>query len=433
MANPLADLSQLVKNGEKQVSKARALLLENCVKINQELENFADTVDGEHFASAQWKEFLGQSAGEIIEQFTGGKEWGGAVELALVMWAFELEIIIIQGDAIYKGATELEIKGAVNQAAVKELLQGPNKKKKRAFAILKQGHFHLATIRKYNHTQVFFDNDDEYGKALDLIVEKLKATQEVPPSKLKGQELTSWAQKAAAARPSKAQPAAAVQPNPKKTTVVINAPKSNSVKSSKSDTLCRNFEKSGSCSYGQNCNFKHDDSGEGKQRRKSSQGNQEIKKLHAEVKKMKKKLEAQDSGRSRSQNRGRSRSRRGENSQNTRSKSQSRSRASSKSRSRASSRSRSRENDNPWFEVPSRERQLRVNLGQSTRPATWRRSLPDEANDLVTWVEEKSKEGWAVIKCDPGSENKLFKLLSEDPKYEIQRRRWSRRSGGSRK
>jgi hypothetical protein len=74
-----------------------------------------------------------------------------------------------------------------------------------------------------------------------------------------------------------------------------------------------------------------------------------------------------------------------------------------------------------------------MNLGQSTRPATWRRSLPDEANDLVTWVEEKSKEGWAVIKCDPGSENKLFKLLSEDPKYEIQRRRWSRRSGGSRK
>jgi len=54
------DPSQLAKNkGETQVLQARALLLENCVKITQKLEDFAYVVDDEHFASAQWKEMLG--------------------------------------------------------------------------------------------------------------------------------------------------------------------------------------------------------------------------------------------------------------------------------------------------------------------------------------------------------------------------------------
>ena len=143
---------------------------------------------------------------------------------------------------------------------------------------------------------------------------------------------------------------------------------------------------------------------------------------------MKKKLEDQNSSRSSAQSRGRNHSR---TNKTTRSRSNSRSRDNSRPRSRASSRSRTGEG--AWFEVSSSERELRVKLGK-TRPAAWRKSLPEETSKLVTWVEEKSKDGWAVVKCDLGSEAKLFKLLNEDPDYEIQRRRRrSRRSGEGRK
>ena len=342
------------------------------------------------------------------------------------MWASELDITIIQGDLIYKGVTENEVQGVIHQAALKEFVEGEKKKTKRAIAILKQGHYHLAIINNDDQKQVFFETDSEYNKALELTIEKLKTSQEAPPTKLRGPQLTSWAQ-AAAGRTVGAQPTAGVQAIPKKPIVVINSPKSSSAKPLNPVILCRKYERSGKCDYGEECKFKHDDSDEGKLRRKTSQSNQEIKKLQGDVERLKKKLEDQKSSSS-AQSRGRNRSR---TNNTTRSRSNSRSRDNSRPRSRASSSSRAGEG--AWFEVPASERELRVKLGKS-RPATWRKYLPEEAYKLVTWVEEKSKDGWAVVKCNLGSEAKLFKLLNEDPDYEIQRRRRrSRRSGEGRK
>jgi hypothetical protein len=419
---PLGDPSQLAeKEGEKQVEQAKALVLENCIKINQELEKVAREVDGEHFASAQWKEILGQSAQEIVARFVEDKDWGGAVELALAMWATELDITIIHGDLIYKGVTDTEILGAVHQASLKEFVEGEKKKTKWAIAILNKGHYHLAAVNHDNKKQVIFEQGDEFDKALKLTIEELKANQEVPPAKLRGPDLTSWAQKAAAG----AHKPAGGQITPKKPIVQI---KPSLTKPPSPETLCWHYEKFGKCNHGEKCKFKHDDSDEGKERRKISQSNQEIKKLQADVERMKKKLEDQNSSRSSAQSRGRKRSR---TNKTTRSRSNSRSRDNSRPRSRASSRSRTGEG--AWFEVSSSERELRVKLGK-TRPAAWRKSLPEETSKLVTWVEEKSKDGWAVVKCDLGSEAKLFKLLNEDPDYEIQRRRRrSRRSGEGRK
>ena len=118
-------------------------------------------MDGEHFASAQWKEMLGQPAQEIIDQFTGGKYWGGAV------------------------VTENEVQGVIHQAALKEFVEGEKKKTKRAIAILKQCHYHLAIINNDDQKQVFFETDSEYNKALELTIEKLKTSKEAPPTKLR--------------------------------------------------------------------------------------------------------------------------------------------------------------------------------------------------------------------------------------------------------
>ena len=374
-SNAGTDLSKIAEKGAKQVANAKECLTNNHCEMLEKLKEFGKEIgefDPEHFANAQWKEIMGKSSDIVLEQVLTTGKWGGIVELALALWHTFLEIVVVHADSINAKASDEEVKVAVHPAMLKGLPEGPMKKKMRVFAVLKQGHYYLATIKKGG---AMFNIGKDADEAQALIVAFLKSTQQGPLGRLTAAERRelikasirdggSWA--AAAARtPAAGQTNAAPVADAAK-------PVEAAAKLTKSNTPCRHYEKDGNCSYGEKCMFVHDDSRISRNKRQKSQ------------KRAKSVITVVKAGVQQS-------------------------------------------NQSAWQQAPSRERQLKVWCRTSVHPGSWRSSLQSinpAAHELVTWAERTgANEEWLTVKCKAGEEDKLAKLLAQDFKTKQQSRR----------
>jgi hypothetical protein len=367
--NAGTDLSKIAEEGANQVANAKECLTNNHCDMLNLLKDFGKEIgeiDPEHFANAQWKEIMGKSSDIVLEQTLSTGKWGGIVELALALWHTFVEIVVVHADSINAKASDKEVQVAVHPAMLKGLPEGPTKKKMRVFAILKRGHYYLATIKTGGSERAMFNIGKDADEAQALIVAFLKSKQLGPLGQLAEAERrklikatikdgASWAARVAGTP-------AAGQKN-----VALAA----AAKPAKSNTPCRNFEKDGNCSYGEKCNFVHD--GSRKTRNKRQKNQQQAKSAITVVK------------------------------------------------------ANQQPKQSAWQQVPSRERQLKVWCRTSVHPGSWRSSLQSinpAAHELVTWAKRSvAAEEWLTVQCKAGEEEKLAKLLSENFKIKQQSRR----------
>jgi hypothetical protein len=376
--NAGTDLSKISEEGAKQVANAKECLTNNHCDMLEKLKEFGKEIgeiDPEHFANAQWKEIMGKSSDIVLERTLTTGKWGGIVELALALWHTFLEIVVVHADSINAKASDEEVQVAVHPAMLEGLPDGPTKKKMRMFAVLKRGHYYLATIKKGGKEQAMFDIGKDADEAQALIVAFLKSKQQGPLGQLDAAERRklikatikdggSWAT-AASRTPAAGQTNAAPVADAAR-------PAADAAKLAKSNTPCRHYEKDGNCSYGEKCMFVHDDSRKTRNKRQKSQ------------KRAKSAITVVKAGAQQS-------------------------------------------NQSAWQQVPSRERQLKVWCRTSVHPGSWRSSLQSinpAAHELVTWAERTgADEEWLTVKCKAGEEDKLAKLLAQDFKTKQQSRR----------
>lgn len=420
-----AVLSKLAKEAPKLVSSAKQTLIKNLTKMHEKMERIADFIDGEHFASSQWKNILGETVDAIMTNVLDGKRYGGIVELALMMWHTNIEVVVLQAKGIHAMSTDLELKGAIHPAMLGSLPTGPVEKTKRLFVVLEPTpHFFLGFTKQGNIQTPIFNIGKEADEAQNLIVALLKSQNRGPLKDLSEAERdaeiarvfdqprkgVSWARVTApqetgpAAGQKKATPAAAPAPAAGQN----NAAPALDAANSPTTELCRNYEKDQRCRFGERCRFEHDDSRKGRNRRNRKQKRAEV----AAIVKA---------------SRGRSRSPRTSDKHKGRSRSRSRSDSRGHSRGRSSSGSRSPPRKPQWTKVASQKTQLRVRCRKSVHPVAWRGSLSSinkAAHSLITWVErDKSDEDWLLVQCKGDDAGKLAKLLEQNFTVERQRRR----------
>jgi hypothetical protein len=374
------DLSKIVENVEKQVDDAKQYVIANFATILTWWKDYGlekGVEDADHFAEEQWKKLMGKDLASIIDRVVGdpaptdggeAKEpkVGGINELALCVWDTIAEIMVVDQSGVHAKATDEQVKVACHPAMLEGLPKGPADKTARVFAMRKKGHYYLATI----NGQAIFNIGKDADEAQDRIIALLKSQQKGPLDEAARLEVikqaiarsktgntgSTWAGVAAGTP-------AAGQKNA--------TPVADTSKLSKSNTLCRNYEKNGTCSYGENCGFKHDDSRKGRQRQKK----QQQAKSALTVVKAKNQQPQQTA----------------------------------------------------LQQVPSRERQLKVWCRKAVHPASWRSSLQSidkAAHKLVTWAErDVADKEWLFVQCKAGDEDKLAKLLRDNFEVEQQSRR----------
>jgi hypothetical protein len=368
--NAGTDLSKISEEGAKQVANAKECLTNNHCDMLELLKDYGKeigSIDPEHFANAQWKEIMGKSSEIVLEQVLTTGKWGGIVELALALWHTFIEIVVVHADSINAKASDEDVQVAVHPAMLEGLPDGLVKKTMRVFAILKRGHYYLATTKKGGIERAMFNIGKDADEAQALIVAYLKSKQKGPLGQLAEAERrelikttikdgATWAT-LAAGTPATGQKNAAPDP-----AAVAAKPAAATAKRAKSKTPCRNFEKDGACSYGDTCIFVHGDS---RQARNAQKQKQKEKAAIVVIKA-----------------------------------------------------SKQQPGQPAWQQVPSRKRQLKVWCRQSVHPGKWRNSLQsinEAAHELVSWVERDSAdEDWLLIQCQAGEEDKLANLLAQD-------------------
>jgi hypothetical protein len=376
--NAETDLSKIAELGAKQVDQAREYLIRNFISMLKLVKDFGKEIgafDSGHFANAQWQAIMGESTETILNEVLDGKEWGGIIEQALALWHSHVEIVVMLADSINAKSTDKQVRGAIHPAMLGGLPLGPVTKTMRVFAILKQKHYYLAATKQGGSMRAMFKIGSEADEAQDLIVAHLKSKSKAPLGELdeaERSEAIKEAFKSKADGASYAGKTATAEAAAKKAAAAAGAakPAADAAKPAKSNTPCRNFEKHGNCSYGEKCNFKHDDSRKARNKRANNQkqANRPIAVVKAK--------DQQQSG---------------------------------------------------WQQVPSRERLLKVRCRASVRPANWRsslRSINPAAHELVTWVGRNvADEEWLTVQCKVGEEDKLSKLLAQHFEIKQQSRR----------
>ena len=363
-----SDLSKIAEEGAKQVAKAKECMINNHCEVLNLMEGFGKEIgqiDPEHFANDQWKEIMGKSSDDLLYHCLSTGKWGGIVDLALAVWHTSVEIVVVHADSINAKASDEEVKVAVHPAMLEGLPDGPVEKTVRVFAVLKLGHYHLATIKKGGSEFAVFKIGNDADEAQSLIVEFLKTKQKGPLGQLTKAERrklikdtikdgASWAEVVGRAPAVEQRKAAS-------TADVVDLTKSN--------TPCRNIEENGFCRFGERCKFNHDDKHDDSRRVR----NKRQKKARTSITVVKAK------------------------------------------------------DQQPWQQVPSRERKLEVWCRASVHPASWRTSLQSinaEAYELVTWAERSVAGGeWLTVQCKVGEEDKVAKLLDQTFKIKQQTHR----------
>jgi hypothetical protein len=398
------------------VKEAKQRLMENFTTIHNKLEGIADYIDGEHFASAQWKETLGMTPDELLLECLEGKVQGGIVTQGLITYHTDVEITAVHEESINAKASDEQVKVGIHPAMLATLPPGPVKKTRRVFVILKRNHFHFAFTKQGDKKKAIFDIGAEADEAQALIVAFLKSQNKGPLGKLseseRKEEIAKALDKAKAvswsdvASQNTGPVAGQNKPTPTNTPAGAHV-----VDPAEPKELCRNYERDQQCRYGSYCKFFHDDSRKARSRRKRQWKRAEVASILSESR-----------SRTRTRNRDKSRS-----------PSRSRSRSRGRSRSRSSSGSRSPQPREPqWKTVARRTVQLRLRCRKSVHPAAWRtslRSINKPAYQLVTWVDRDSAdEDWLQVQCGAEDVGKLEKLLQQDFTVERQRRRPNKES-----
>lgn len=188
------------------------------------------------------------------------------MELALALWHSCVEIVVVHADSINAKAASEEVQVAVHPAMLDGLPDGPVPKTMRVFAILKRGHYYLASTKIGDRERAMFNVGKDADEAQASIVAfltnqrgtlgQLAVTERRKQIKAIIRAGTSWAAVAGAT------PAAG-----QKNAALVTA----TVKPAKSNTLCKNFEKDGNCKYGEGCSFVHDDSRMARNKRQRNQ------------------------------------------------------------------------------------------------------------------------------------------------------------------
>jgi hypothetical protein len=431
-SNAGTDLAKISEKGAKHVADAKGHLTNNFINLFKKMEDFASEVDGQHFASTQWKEMIGENPDTILNRVKEGKTWGGIVELALALWHTHIEIVVVHAEAIHAKATDDQVQVAVHPAMLKGLPEGPLEKTSRVYVVLENEHYHLAITEQGSSKRAMFAIGKDSDDARDLIVTLLKSKKKGPLGELDEADrreviAAAFSQpKAGAVRPGVS---FAVVTGQHKSSPVADAPKQPGT-----DVLCRNYENSSICSYGDKCRFLHDDSRKGRNRQNK---NRKRTKLADEQKRA-------EAGKKASRGRSRSPARKGRGNGHDQTGSISDSRSRSASRSRSGSRNHSdrgrddRSNQQPnqgeWQQAPSRKRQIRVRCRKTVHPAGWRDSLQSinkAAHALVTWViRDIADEDWLLVQCESSEEEQLAKLLGQS--FTIERRRGLNKSSNRR-
>ena len=422
-------LTKIDEKGAKHVADAKGHLTNNFISLFKKMEEFAPEVDGQHFASTQWKEMIGENPDTILNRVKEGKKWGGIVELALALWHTHIEIVVVHADSIHAKVTDDQVQVAVHPAMLNGLPEGPVEKTTRVYVILETDHYHLAITEQGSSKRAIFNIGKDSDEARDLIVTLLKSKKKGPLGEL------DEADRREVIAAAFSQPKAGIVRAGVSFAAVAGqnkaAPVADASKQPETDVLCRNYEKNSSCSYGDKCRYVHDDSRKGRNRRKR---NRKRTKLVDEQRRV-------EVGEKASRGRSRSPANNGRGNVQNKTGSSSDSRSSSASRSRSGSRnhsdSRGREDSNSqqpsqgeWQQAPSRKRQIRVRCRKTVHPAGWRDSLQSinkAAHALVTWaVRDTTDEDWLLVQCEANEEEHLAKLLGQN--FTIERRRGSNKS-----
>ena len=257
--NPRLALSSLTSIHKECATLAKEHLLNNLVAVSDALENITITLDGEHFASAQWRRVIGLTSEEICRSVLDGVMWGGAVELALSLWHTNIEVVVILVDEL-RGVTDVDsIRGVIQPAALGDLPSGPSPKTLRVFALLRGGHYSLGTItQEGSRTALFPIADGVADLACSTLVGMLittgkgnphhtgpsvrNRTPAVPPGPNPLQQR----------RAPPLGPSSGSQRKPGPTVVLAR-------KAIADTAPCRSFVKHGVCHYGTRCKFIHFD------------------------------------------------------------------------------------------------------------------------------------------------------------------------------
>ncbi len=434
-------LDTILKMPSVRLAKeARQHLVRNFTTIHNTLEDIAEHVDGEHFASAQWKETLGKSPDTLLNDVLQGEARAGIVTLGLITYHTDVEITAVHSESINAKASDERVQVGVYPAMLESLPAGPVKKTKRVFVILKGKHFYFAFIKQGDNRKAIFDIGEEADEAQALIVALVKSERMVPLGDLSEVDrikaidkaletkAVSWAN---LADPKKTRPAADQDKTPPAAAPAGQKNSAPVADAAEQQELCRNYENSQKCRFGDSCKFKHDDSRTAKNRRKRTRKRAE---LATVVEESRSRNRQPANGGGHKQSRHESPPRR---SRDSRGRSRSRSRSSSRDRprSRSSSGSRSPEPRKPeWTTVATRKLRLRVRCPKSVHPGAWRnalKSISNPAHALVTWVErDLADEEWLQVQCEADDVSKLEKLLQQESTVERQRRRPNKNSTG---
>jgi hypothetical protein len=447
--DPSASLDTIFKMASAPlVKEAKQHLMKNFISIHSELEKIAFEIDGEHFASAKWKQTLGMTPDAMLNEVVEGNTQGGIVSLGLIAHHTDAEVTVVHEESINAQASDEQVQVGIHPAMLGSLPPGPVKKTRRVFVVLRRKHYYVAYIKQGDKKKATFDIGEEADEAQALLVAFLKSQKKGPLGQLgeadrrqaiakalEQPKAVSWANVAAQNKQAPA-PAPAGQKNGPPVEDLTQ----------KENELCRNYEKDQQCGYGEKCKYKHDDSRKGRNRRKRKRQQAEaasiIKESRSRDRQPAKRGDHKRSGgksRSPSRTRSRSRSNSGSRSRGSSPRGRSRSRSSRSSsgrspsskgrfRSRSSSASSSPQpRKTQWTTVNSRKVQLRVRCRKSVHPGAWRNSLQSiskAAHSLVTWAErDPTDKEWLQVQCEPDEVDKLEKLLRQDFTVERQRRR----------
>jgi len=177
-------LTKIDEKGAKHVADAKGHLTNNFISLFKKMEDFAPEVDGQHFASTQWKEMIGENPDTILNRVKEGKKWGGIVELALALWHTHIEIVVVHADSIHAKVTDDQVQVAVHPAMLNGLPEGPVEKTARVYVILETDHYHLAITEQGSSKRAIFNIGKDSDEARDLIVTLLKSKKKGPLGEL---------------------------------------------------------------------------------------------------------------------------------------------------------------------------------------------------------------------------------------------------------
>ena len=175
-------VSDIGKNKDAKVDKARNAIIQNIFAINEEAKEFC-FAEGENEREKErneiWKTVLGKPPAELLMQVTQKKRWVGYVATALATYHTDAEIVIIDSDNIYAKATDETVRAGVYPALLNGLPAG-QAKKRRVFVVRKRNHYYFGHTSRGNTKQVIFDIGPAAEQALNLIIDHLKSENKPP-------------------------------------------------------------------------------------------------------------------------------------------------------------------------------------------------------------------------------------------------------------